>query len=75
MYSIERDHAYQQIEKHVMELKNLNYPVFSIDRDHKFSQIQANIQDLKTLAGKTVYQFTILLKLKKCLLLIIQEVQ
>ncbi len=52
VYNIDRGHAYSEIEKHIMELKNLNYPVFSIDRDHKYSEIQANIQDLKNLTGK-----------------------
>jgi hypothetical protein len=55
VYNIERVHAFKEIEKHVIELKNLNYPIFSIDREHKYSEIQTNIRDLKNLSGKFVH--------------------
>jgi hypothetical protein len=62
VFDIERGHAYQEIEKHIMELKNLNYPVLSIERDHKYSEIQANIQDLKTLSGKPFSQVNLMME-------------
>jgi hypothetical protein len=66
VFNIERGHAYQEIEKHIMELKNLNYPVFSIDRDHKYSEIQANIQDLKSLSGKQYSQMNLMIHVFRC---------
>ena len=40
-----------EIENIVVDLKNLNSPVYAVENQHKFNEFQNKCEELKTLVG------------------------
>ena len=51
IYDIPREHRFSEIQKNLVEIKNLRGPVYDIDHMNSFYEVEKLVHDLKSLTG------------------------
>ena len=51
IYDIPREHKFNEIQKNLVEIKNLRGPVYDIDHMNSFYEVEKLVHDLKSLTG------------------------